>query len=159
MTTEEHDMAEAFVALLKGGREAKHTIDDDQYGAMMLRMLRAWERRVIDNPAMLAQNELIKQRASEIASTAIAVNAARYARSPFLGASMLECARILGIGKASVSERKARGMRILADRLAEAGNGRFSEARRERRALAAAKDHALVFLADYRARRAARKAA
>lgn len=150
-----HDITDRFLDVLRGGRTPKHTIDDAEYGAGLMRMIRAWEKRVIDNPEMLAQNEMMIQRFREITNVVIAANAERYAIDPTRGASMLECARILGIGKAAASERRARGVAIMADRIDAAGAIRFSEARREREALTAARDHAVAELAAYRARHAA----
>jgi hypothetical protein len=85
---------------------------------------------------------------------AIASNAERYAVDPASGASMLECARILGIGKATVSERRANGMKIMADRVGRAGAVRFSEAQRERELLTEARQEAVAYLDGYRARHA-----
>lgn len=157
-----HDIAERFLDVLRGGRTPKHTIDDEEYGAGLMRMIRAWEKRVIDNPAMLAQNELMRQRFSEITNVAIAANAERYAIDPRKGASMMECARILGmvdkdgkVKKGTISGRRAIGIAIMAERIDAAGAIKFSEAKRERKALADARDHAVTYLADYRARHAA----
>jgi hypothetical protein len=135
-------------------RPPKHQIDDADFGEFLMRMIRVWERRVIANPEMLAQTMALVQRLGEVTNVSIAANAERYAIDPRSGASMLECARILGLGKAAASERRARGVAIMGARIDQAGAVRFAEARREREALAAAQAHAVDELAAYRARRA-----
>lgn len=137
------------------GCSPRPPMDDEEFGLGLMRMIRAWEARVIENPAMLAQNELMVQRFREITNVAIAANAERYARDPRLGASMAECAQILGISKPSASERRARGVAIMNDRIDRAGAVRFAEAQRERAALTDARQHATVYLSDYAARRVA----
>lgn len=146
------DLSERFLNVLRGNRKAKHKIDDAEFGEFLMRLIRAWEKRVIENPEMLAQNELMVQRFKEITNVTIAANAQRYARDPRLGASMAECAKLLGISNPSASERRARGTKIMAARVAAAGAVNFAEARREREALAAAAEHAAVSLVAYRAR-------
>lgn len=148
-------LPDRFLDAIRGPRQPKHVIDDADFGEMLMRMIRAWERRVIDNPEMLAQNELMVQRFREITSVAIAANAERYAADPRRGASMAECARILGISKPSASERRARGVAIMGERIDRAGAIRFAEAKRERDALAAAHAHAASELDAYRTRRTA----
>jgi len=136
------------------GCKPRPAMDNAEFGEALMRMIRAWEARVIDDPAMLAQNVMIAQRMNEITNVAIAVNAERYARDPRLGASMKECARILGISAPSASERRARGVAVMNDRIDRAGAVRFAEAKREREALATAREHATVYLSEYAARRA-----
>lgn len=152
-----HDLSARFLAVLRPGtrKTPKHPIDDEDYGLFLMRAIRAWEARVIGNPELLAQNETMLQRFREIANVAIAANAERYAVDPRKGASMAECARILGISKPSASERRARGMAIMNERIDRAGAVRFSEARREREQLAAAHAQAAVQLHEYRARHSA----
>lgn len=153
MDSNVRDLSERFLDVLRGGRKAKHTIDDAEFGAFLMRSIRAWEKRVIENPEMLAQNMMLVQRLGEITNVVIAANAERYARDPRSGASMLECARLLGIGKGAASERRARGRAIMEERVAAAGVVSFAEAKREREALAAAADHAVVQMEGYRGRR------
>lgn len=149
------NLSERFLAVLRPSkRQPKHAIDDQEYGAFLMRAIRGWEARVISNPEMLKQNEKIVERIREITNVAIASNAERYAVDPASGASMLECARILGIGKATVSERRGNGMKIMADRVGRAGAVRFSEAQRERELLTEARQEAVAYLDDYRARHA-----
>jgi hypothetical protein len=137
-------------------REQDRTpIDNAEYGAFLMRAIRAWEARVIDDPEMLAQNVLMEQRFKEITNVVIAANAERYAVDPRRGASMAECARILGMSTPAASKRRALGVAIMADRIDRAGAVRFSEARREREALERAHEHAVAELSDYRARHAA----
>lgn len=161
-------IADRFLAVLRPVRDAaghrqdcgcrtcnpRARIDDDEFAAGMLRMLRAWEARVIENPEMLTLHLEIQRRCAEIINVAIAVNADRYAVDPRRGASMAECARILGISKPSASERRARGVATMGERVDRAGAVRFAEAQRERQALAAARVVAVDQLAEYRARRA-----
>lgn len=163
MTATVYDLSQRFLAVLApkprktkdGDKPVERTpIDDEEYGLFLMRAIRAWERRVIDNPEMLAQNELMVQRFREITNVTIAANAERYARDPRAGASMAECARILGISKPSASERRGKGVEIMAARVDAAGAVRFSEARREREALVAAHEHAVSNLDAYRARHA-----
>jgi hypothetical protein len=148
------DLPQRFLDVLSGGREPSK-IDDAEYAEFLMRAIRAWERRVVQNPEMLGQNMAMVQRFQEIMAVAIAANAQRYALDPRAGASMLECARILGMSKAGASGARARGVAIMSDRIDRAGAARFSEARREREALAAAREHAVDELAAWRARRSA----
>lgn len=157
-----HEIADRFVDMLRGRRAPKHTIDDTDYGMFLLRAIRAWEARCIENPEMLTTNVMLAQRFNEIVDVVIAANAERYATDPRRGASMLECARILGmvnakgeVKKSTISYHRARGVAIMAERIDRAGAVRFSEAVRERQALEESRDHAAVYLADYRARHAA----
>lgn len=152
-----HDLSARFLAVLRPGtrKAPKHPIDDEDYGLFLMRAIRAWEARVINNPELLAQNETMLQRFREITNVAIAANAERYALDPRRGASMAECARILGISKPSASERRARGVATMADRIDRAGAIRFSEAKREREQLAQAHEQAVTYLSDYRERHSA----
>jgi hypothetical protein len=129
-------------------------MDDEEFGMYLLRIIRAWEARCIENPEMLAQNVMLAQRFAEITNVVIAANAERCAIDPRRGASMLECARILGLSRSTASERRARGVAIMADRIDRAGAARFAEAKRERAALDEARVHAVTYLSDYHARRA-----
>jgi hypothetical protein len=173
------DVPQRFLDHLSGGREPSK-IDDEEYGLFLMRAIRAWERRVIENPEMLAQNAAMAQRLAEVMAVAIAANAERYAVDPRRGASMLECARILGMSKAGASGARARGVAIMSERIDRAGAARFAEAQRqaqtvdaaaaakridragwsveaarERDALRAAHEHAVDELAAWRARKAA----
>jgi hypothetical protein len=161
-------LPDAFMAVLRPVREAaghqadcacrtckpRARIDDEEFARGLMRMLRAWEARVIENPEMLPVHLELQARCVEIVNVAIAVNAERYAIDPAAGASMAECARILGISKPSASERKARGIAIMGDRVDRAGAAKFAEAKRERERIAAAHEAAVDELAAWRARRA-----
>lgn len=147
------DLPQRFLDHLSGGREPSK-IDDQEYGLFLMRAIRAWERRVIENPEMLAQNAALAQRLAEIMAVAIAANAERYAVDPRRGASMLECARILGMSKAGASGARARGVAIMNERIDRSGAVRFAEAQRERDALRLAHEHAVDELAAWRARKA-----
>jgi hypothetical protein len=135
-------------------RPAKHTIDGQDYVAMLWRMVRALEVRAIDDPELLPQAVALAQRLDELVNVALAANAERYAVDPRLGASAAECGRILGASKQAASQRRARGKAIMAARIAAAGAIPFAEAKRERAAITAAAEHAVTNLADWRARRA-----
>ena len=152
-----HDLSARFLAVLRPGtrKAPKHPIDDEDYGLFLLRAIRAWEARVIDNPELLATNEVMVARFREITNVAIAANAERYALDPRRGASMAECARILKISKPSASERRARGVAIMGERIDRAGAVRFSEAKREREQLDDARAQAVTYLSDYRERHSA----
>ncbi len=158
MTTK--PVTEALVDLIRPQRRSTNPpVEDDQYFAMLWRLVRAAEARVIERPEGLPQLVALQQRLGEAANVVIAVNAARYGTDPRQGASMAECGRALvsperpnGISKQSASERRARGEEIIAARVAAAGATRFSEAKRERETIEAATEVGVISLADYRAR-------
>lgn len=130
-------------------------MDDADFAEFVLRTVRAWEARVIENPAMLPTHQVIEKRVAEITNVAIACNAERYAIDPRTGVSMLECQRILGISsKATISGRRARGVAIMGERIDRAGAARFAEAQRERQLVSDAQDDAADELQAYRERRA-----
>jgi hypothetical protein len=147
--------ADRFLAATYRPRHGAEPVEDDEYVAMLWRMVRALERRAIDRPELLAQTVALAQRLAEVVNVAVAANADRYAVDPRRGASMAECARILGITKQSASERRRRGAAVLDERARAAAATRFAEAARERAAIAAAADTAVTYLADWRARRGA----
>jgi hypothetical protein len=156
--------AAAFLALIKPvPRNPHRTVEGDEYVSMMFRMIRALEARTIEDPALLTHVIALAQRLAEVVNVSIAANAERYAVDPKLGASMMECARLLGITKQSASERRTRGDSIMAERLDAAGvtklgdkpTVRHAEAGREREIIERATEHAVTNLADYRARHAA----
>jgi hypothetical protein len=146
-------LSERFIHAVRR-RQPKHTIDGTEYVAMLWRMIRALELRAIDDPELLPQAVALAQRLDELVNVALAANAERYAVDPRLGASAAECGRILGASKQAASQRRARGKAIMAARIAAAGAIPFAEAKRERAAIDAAAEHAVVNLADFRARRA-----
>jgi hypothetical protein len=146
-------------------RAGRAVVEDQQFLEMLWRLARALETRSIERPENLVQVLALVQRMNEIVNVTIAANAERYHRDPRLGASMKECARILGISAPSASERKKIGERIMTERLAAAGVVRVdklgrerqvsSEVARERAAIDAAAQSAVVHIGDYLARRAA----
>lgn len=136
-------------------RQPKHKIDGEAYVSMLWRMVRALEVRAIDDPELLPQAVALAQRLDELVNVAIAANAERFNIDPRLGASAAECGRILGASKQAASQRRARGRVVMAARIAAAGAIPFAEARREREAIAAAAEHAVTYLADWRERRTA----
>lgn len=148
--------ADAFVAVIRPNRPAdRPVVENAEFVAMLWRMIRALEARTIEDPSLLPQVVALVKRLSEVKNVAIAANAERYAVDPRRGASMAECAAILGITKQSASAHRAHGVATMGERIDRAGAIRFAEAKREREAMAAAADHAVANLADYRARRAA----
>jgi ADP-dependent phosphofructokinase/glucokinase len=136
-------------------REAKHVIDDEDFVAMMFRLVRRLEKRAIDNPAILATIRALGHRLDEVVNVAIAANAQNYAKDPRLGASMQECADILEVSRTAASKRAARGRLVMLNRIVDAGAVPFAEKKREREEfIAPAEEIANVVLVDFRARRA-----
>lgn len=154
MTTEQ-TAAERFAALIAPKRQPKNRIDDIAFIAALWRFARALEYRTIEDVSNLTQVLALAQRFNEIVNVAVSVNADRYSLNPMRAASMLECSRVLGIGKSSISQRRGIGERIYAERLNAASIVRLSESSRERAAIIAAADHANVLLVDFQARRKA----
>lgn len=136
------------------GCKPRPQMDDQEFAEFALRVVRAFEARVISNPEMLPAARVMAERAAEIPNVAIAVNAERYAVDPRTGFSGNEMSKILDVDKGAISRRKARGVAIMSDRIDRAGAARFAEAKREREALIAAAESAGDQLAAYRARRA-----
>lgn len=155
MTNNVLALPERFLEAIRPTRhQAKHRIDNADYGRFLLRTIRGWEARVIDDPEQLVTCKLLADRMNEIVNVAIAANAERYAIDPRSGASMAECARILGIEVPSASGRRKKGMEIMARRAAAAGVVRFAEAKRERKALKDASELAAERVgAEYHTRR------
>jgi hypothetical protein len=122
---------------------------------MLWRMVRAFERRAIDDAELLPQAGALAERLNEAVNVAIAAHAARYAIDARRGASMAECGRILGITKQAASKRKNLGAAVLEQRTRNADAARFAEAARERAVIDQVAEAAVVLLADYRARRTA----
>lgn len=146
-------LAERFLKTVRR-RTPKHPIDGEEFVVMLWRMVRALEARTIEDPELLPQSVALAQRLDELVNVALAANAERYAIDPRLGASAAECGRILGASKQAAGQRRARGKAIMAARIAAAGAIPFAEARRERQAISAAAEHAVVSLAEWRARKA-----
>jgi hypothetical protein len=130
----------------------RQRVEDQAYLEMLLRMIRALESRVADNPEIIIQIVMLGERLSEACNVGIAISADRYAVDPKLGASAGEIARLLGMSKQSVSERRAKGRAVMEARVAEAGAASFAEARRERDAIRKAHEHAEQAMPEYRAR-------
>lgn len=147
-------VSELFLGVIRPARRDpdKAPIEDGEYVQMMWRMVRAMEARTIENPEMLPQVIALAQRLAEVVNVAIAANAERYSVDPRRGASMMECARVMGISKQSASERRARGVALMGERIDAAGAARFSEAKREKAAIEAATEFAVTNLAEFRAR-------
>jgi hypothetical protein len=136
-------------------REPQRQVEDDEYCAMVLRVLRGLEKRAIGNPAILPLVRDIEDYARQIINVSIATNAERYQIDPMLGPSMREMARILDISPPSALKRKRVGERIVAERQAHAGVAKLTPAQRERKQIeAAAQAAGVTSLAEYRARHA-----
>jgi hypothetical protein len=127
-------------------------VENDKYMAMMQRMVRALERRAIDDPAMLAQVLVLAQQLNEITNVVIATSADAYRADPFKAPSMMEIARMLGMTKQSASDRRKIGDRIIGERLAMLGVTGMTQARRERNARQAAAKHAAETMPTYTGR-------
>ncbi len=160
--------ADRFAALIGPQREGKRVVEDAEFLKMLWRLVRALERRTTENPEMLTQVVALAQRLAEVVNVSIAISADRYALDPHRAASMMECARVMGISKQSASERRKTGNAVIAERLDAAGAVRLdpqrqrpafehphTEAKREAAAIDAAAQHAAINLSDYRARHAA----
>jgi hypothetical protein len=149
--------AEAFLAMIGPRRRnpEKPPIDDEEYIEMVWRMVRALEARAIGNPALLPQVIALAQRLAEVTQVTIAANAARHSIDARKGASIAECAALMGVSRQAAQQRRAIGDRIMADRVAAAGAVPFAEAKRERQAIHAAAEFAVVQLSEYRSRHAA----
>lgn len=150
-------IAETFLDMIGPRRRNpdKPPIDDEEYIEMVWRMVRALEARAIGNPALLPQIVALVQRLSEVTQVTIAANAARHAVDARKGASIAECAALMGVSRQAAQQRRAIGDRIMSDRIDAAGATRFTEARREKAAIAAAAEFAVVQLSAYRARHVA----
>lgn len=157
--TTSETVSDRFMAVIKPGRHRRADdddrvpVEDPQYLAMMWRMIRALEARVINNPELLPQIPALTHRLAEVVNVAIAANAERYHIDPHMGPSMLECARLMGISGASASKRRERGVKIMNARIADAGATSFSEAKREKAAIAEAAEQAAVAVPEWRERR------
>lgn len=127
----------------------RRVTEDDQYVAMLQRMIRGLERRAIDNPAILAQVLLLAQQLSEVTNVVIATSAARFSNDPFSAPSAGELARMLKMSKQSASERRKTGDRILFER----AMGVETMPQRERAARTKATNYAEEKLASWLERR------
>lgn len=123
--------------------------ENDDFIAMMQRMIRALERRAIDDPSVLAQVIMLAQRLAEIPNVVIATSAVRYSNNPMAAPSAGEIARLLGMTKQSASDRRKIGDRILTDRAL----GEVPMSQRERAARTRAARHAEDTLASWLERR------
>jgi hypothetical protein len=130
------------------GKHSRVTENDD-YVAMMQRMIRGLEKRAIDDPAILAQVILIAQQLAEIPNVVIATSAARYSNDPYSAPSAGELARLLGMSPQGASQRRARGDRTIFERQM----GIETMPQRERAARTRAARHAETTLSSWLTRR------
>lgn len=162
---------EAALAQASSGREAKHRISDEKYAAMMLRLVRGFEKRAMYNPAILPLAQVVEKRMGEVVNVACAFQALRFRRSPFLGLSKAELAKVLCVKESSMSQRISIGLATMAERAEAAGivvlarqldkKAKSAELAREVKLIEQAKEATVVSLAAWRERSAAaaRKAA
>ena len=127
----------------------KRVTENDDYVAMMQRMIRGLERRAIDDPAMLAQVILLAQQLAEVPNVVISVSATRYSTDPYSAPSAGEIGRLLGMSKQSASERRKLGDRTLFER----SMGEETIPQRERAARTRAAKHAADTLKSWLTRR------
>lgn len=139
-------------AAKKKKRRTPEVVEDEDYLEMLWRMVRALEARAANNPEIIIQMIALDERLAEACNVAIAISAERFAIDPKLGASAGEIARLMGISKQSVSERRQRGREVMERRIAASGATKFSEAARERAAIRAAAEHAAQAMPEYQAR-------
>lgn len=127
----------------------KRITENDQFVAMLQRMIRALENRAIDDPAILAQVLMLAQRLAEIPNVVIATSAVRFANNPLAAPSMAEIGRLLGMTKQSASDRRKIGDRIIMERALDID----PIPQRERAARTRAAKHADETLAEWITRR------
>lgn len=135
-----------------GAPVERRVVEDKEFIQMLMRQARALEYRACQRPENLAQILLLVERFNEIINVAIAVNKERFDLDPMLGASQAECGNVLNVSKQAASKRAERGREIIARREAAAGAANFSEAKREREAIAEAARHAEQSMPEYQAR-------
>lgn len=147
-------VSDRFLALITPRRRNpdRPPVEDHEYLEMLWRMVRALEARAANNPEMIIQMIALVERLAEAVNVAISISADRYALDPMLGASAGEIARLIGVSKQAVSQRRERGRTAMDARIEAAGGTKFSEAAREREAIAAAAQHAEQAMPEYRAR-------
>lgn len=135
-------------------KPAPPPVENDEFLLMLWRMVRALERRMIDDPTLLPQADQLRERLAQAVNVAIYGNAERYSIDPRHGASQAECGRILGASKQAASQRGQRGKAVMLARHAAAGVIPFADAREERRIIVATATEAVTVLSEYRARKA-----
>lgn len=131
------------------GKHTARVTENDDYVAMLQRMIRRLEDRAVADPAMLSQVIMLAQRLAEIPNVVIATSAARYSSDPLSAPSAGEIAAMLGMKKQSASDRRKIGDRILFERQM----GVDTMPQRERAARTRAARHAEETLAGWLQRR------
>lgn len=127
----------------------KRVTENDDFVAMLQRMHRTLERRAIDDPAILAQMILLAETLSQSVNVVIATSASRYSMNPMASPSAGEIAKLLGMSKQGVSDRRKTGDRVIMDRAL----GGETAPVRERLARGRAQKHADAALAAWMDRR------
>lgn len=138
--------------------KTRRVTEDDQYVAMMQRMIRGLERRAIEDPQLLAHVLMLAQQLGEVTNVVIHESAERYQANPFSSPSAGEIARLLGMSKQAASKRRERGREIAAARLSAAGAVSFAAARAEKAARQRAAAHARQAMPTWAERRAQMRA-
>lgn len=147
------NVSTAFLAMITPTRRNpdRPVVEDEQYAEMLHRMIRGLEARAIRNPEMITQVILLAQRLAEVSNVAIAANAQRYKVDPRRGASIAECARLMGVSRQAAQQRAHLGDAVMERRVEASGAVRFSEAKRERESIQAAAKHAAEAFDEQRA--------
>lgn len=136
-----HSAAEEYVPPRKRGVFT----ENDRFVAMVVRMVDSLERRLMDDPSVLVDVDLLAERFAELVPAVIAYHAARYAQNPRLSPSAGEIAALMGTKKQSISERRKKGDRVLMERML----GEPTVRRRDRVARTVARKHADATLASW----------
>lgn len=108
---------EAFAAMIRPQPRTGRTTENDQFLALLYRLVRALEHRMCEDAEMLSQAKALAGRFAEAVNVAIAVQATRYDADPHRAASGAECARAMEISPQSVQDRKALGLASILKRL------------------------------------------
>lgn len=132
-------------------KRPKTFTENDQFVSAMARFIDALERRMMDDPSVLPEVDLLAERFAEIVPAVIAYHAARYAQNPRLSPSAGEIARLMGTEKQSISGRRKKGDRVLMDRMI----GEPTLRRKDRVARTVARNHADTTLAAWLERKGA----
>lgn len=149
--------AHHLLRLIKSRKSRTGRVTENaQFMEALWRWVRAAEVRAIEDPEMLPQLFELSKRMADAVNVAIAANAERFAIDPRLGASMAECARILGIKKQSASDRRKLGAEIINARLRKAGavKLKYSEAKEEKQIIRDTAAKAIIGLDEWRKRKA-----
>jgi hypothetical protein len=107
-------------------RRARVT-EDREFVAMLGRMIRRMEQRLINDPSCLPEVIELGQALMDAPNVAIAMNAARYSSDPFSAPSANELARLLDVARQTVQDRRKKGDKIIFERQMGVGVLRVSQ--------------------------------